>query len=342
MADSKATFTEQAAPATPAAGKISIFADTADSHFKMIDDSGTVIDLTSTGGPPSGAAGGDLGGTYPNPTVDDGADGTAIHDDAAGEISLVVEKLVPVAADLLIIEDSAAANAKKRVQVGNLPGGAPTGAAGGDLAGTYPNPTVDDGADSTAIHEDTAGEIAGVAVKGTPIGADFLLIEDSAAANAKKHITISSLPGGPPSGAAGGDLAGTYPNPILGNTAVSPGSYTSADITVDSKGRLTAAASGSGGAVWTLATETTASRTAAGGEFILVNVASCIITLPAPAADARISVKVIIPTVTDIQIRTSGAGIDIDGTDYSASGLSLADQYEQINIISDGTDWFIY
>lgn len=43
-------------------------------------------------------AGGDLGGTYPNPTVDDGADGSAIH---TGD------------------------------------------AAGGDLGGTYPNPTMD-------------------------------------------------------------------------------------------------------------------------------------------------------------------------------------------------------
>jgi hypothetical protein len=72
----------------------------------------------------------------------------------------------------------------------------PTGAAGGELGGTYPNPTVNDGADATAIHDNVAGEISAITVKGTPVGGDFLIIEDSAAANVKKHILISSLPGG--------------------------------------------------------------------------------------------------------------------------------------------------
>lgn len=44
-------------------------------------------------------------------------DPDAIHDDTANEISAIVEKAVPVAGDLFIIEDSAAGNIKKRVQM---------------------------------------------------------------------------------------------------------------------------------------------------------------------------------------------------------------------------------
>jgi hypothetical protein len=58
--------------------------------------------------------------------ISSSTDANAIHDDTAAEISAITEKTTPVSTDLVIIEDSAASNAKKRVQVGNLPGGSIT------------------------------------------------------------------------------------------------------------------------------------------------------------------------------------------------------------------------
>jgi hypothetical protein len=50
-------------------------------------------------------------------------DPDAFHDDVAGEINSLTEKSSPVGTDLLVIEDSADSNNKKKVQLTNLPGG---------------------------------------------------------------------------------------------------------------------------------------------------------------------------------------------------------------------------
>lgn len=59
-------------------------------------------------------------------------DPNAIHDNIANEISAITEKIIPVATDILLIEDSAAAFVKKKIQIGNLP----TGAGGGAVIET--------------------------------------------------------------------------------------------------------------------------------------------------------------------------------------------------------------
>jgi len=110
-------------------------------------------------------------------------DADAFHTLVKGEIAgLPTEKAIPVATDWLLGEDSAALNAKVKIQIGNLPGGS--------------------GTDANAIHKTTANEIAALAAEKTnPVGTDWLLGEDSAALNAKVKIQIGNLPGG----SGGGD-----------------------------------------------------------------------------------------------------------------------------------------
>lgn len=52
---------------------------------------------------------------------------------------------------------------------------------------------VNSGGDADAIHKNVSAEISGLTEKGTPVGADHVLIEDSAASNAKKRCTITNL-----------------------------------------------------------------------------------------------------------------------------------------------------
>jgi hypothetical protein len=51
------------------------------------------------------------------------------------------------------------------------------------------------GSDTDAIHDNVNNEIAAVTQKTDPVSGDYLLIEDSAASNAKKHITMADLVG---------------------------------------------------------------------------------------------------------------------------------------------------
>lgn len=123
---------------------------------------------------PTGGAGGDLGGTYPNPTVD-GLQGNAVSATA------------PTTGQYLQWNGTAWTPVTGTA--------APSGPAGGDLGGTYPNPSV-------------------ARLQGFPVSSTAPTTGQVHQWNGTNWtpVTISTTP----TGAAGGDLTGTYPNPGVG------------------------------------------------------------------------------------------------------------------------------
>ncbi len=194
--------------------------------------------------PPSGIASGDLSGLYPAPQVANGV----ITNEKLATAAVTTAKLEDLSVTTLKLSDSSVTDRKiaHGISYAKLSGAPtslpPSGAASGDLSGSYPAPVVAAGAiTSTKLADDavstakildanvTSSKLADNAVTTAKITDAHVTsskladtaVTDSKIAHGISYAKLSGAPASlPPSGAASGDLSGSYPAPVVAAGAI--------------------------------------------------------------------------------------------------------------------------